>query len=108
MNQDELIEKCRLTDKEIAVYHRQASHIAIEFASATEGNFRQEDIDAIYDDSEKAMLEAQLRKAIPIIEAEARKAERKRIFTEIQNRGLGTLGSIYLPADVWKALKGGD
>jgi len=65
---DELIEKCRLTDEEITFYHQQTNRIAKD--NSTEGNFKQEDINAIYDDNERAMLEAQVRRAITIIEAE--------------------------------------
>jgi len=67
MNQDELIEKCRLTDDEIL-------HDCIcryrENASA----------DELIMSAFKGIAEHQLRRAIPIIEAEARKAEREKLY----------------------------
>ena len=67
MNQDELIEKCRLTPKQLRQIWDDT-----------------ESYDSMDDWREKVrsnIAEAQLRKAIPIIEAEARKAERERIKT---------------------------
>jgi len=105
MNQDELIEKCRLTPEERHYYHEQARRIANDLANSTEGNFKQEDIEAIYDDAERAMIDAQLRKAIPIIEAEVRKAERRRFLEWLNNRrATDTAMDIYLQAE--QALKG--
>jgi len=67
MNQDELIEKCRLTGEEMADLVRQAQTNDYTFMV---GLMR--------------IAEAQLRKAIPIIEAEARKAERERWLRELE------------------------
>jgi len=70
MNQDELIEKCRLTAKEI--YALLISNTQI-FRKGDSGR-----VDCLI------IVEAQLRKAIPIIEAEARKAERERVVKELE------------------------
>lgn len=83
MNQDELIEKCRLADDEIEI----ASAVGRERYCKTHylsklPRFNGADKART---GEKEVAEAQLRKAIPIIEAEARKAEReKSVQTQIK------------------------
>jgi len=84
MNQEELIEKCKLTDEELA----KVTNCDVK-SIETMGDY------------EKKIAQAQLHKAIPIIQ----KAERERMIRELEDKGLGTLGSIYLPADIWQALK---
>jgi len=79
MNQDELIEKCRLTDKEL---DELSFNDDISIPS-TYDPLLNEWQTPIFDD----LLDAQLRKAIPIIEAEARKAERERIADWLEQQG---------------------
>jgi len=91
MNQDELIEKCRLTDEEVG---------DVYYPSITPQKYGHR------------VAQAQLRKAIPIIEAEARKAERERIISLVRQitpvRPLD--GVLYydvrFTATDWQALKG--
>ena len=93
MNQDELIEKCRLTDDEIlhdciCRYRKNAS------------------ADELIMSAFKGIAEYQLRKAIPIIQ----KAERERILNyllaEPRAYEFETYYSIVLPKSELKALKG--
>jgi len=69
MNQDELIEKCRLTDDKMGYY----------LSSDCGLGYPADYWDVVVLEDWHKLVEAQLRKAIPIIEAEARKAERERI-----------------------------
>ncbi len=100
MNQDELIEKCRLTGEEVKREWNEA--------------WRKQDCSADLDDEEFKVLqdinEAQLRKAIPIIEAKARKAERERVLAyllaEPRSYEFETYYSIILKKSELQALKG--
>ena len=67
MNIEELIKRCRLTDDERKRFSEEARRRANELAALTEGDIDEGDIDGIYDGAELAMLDAQIRKAIPII-----------------------------------------
>jgi len=58
-----------------------------------------------------AIAKTQLRKAIPIIEAEARKAERKRVLGEVEialgvKNNFGVVHTEYCSWESWQALKG--
>jgi len=81
MNQHELIEKCRMTDEEVEI----ASAVGREHYCRTHYLSKL----PRFNDADKAraaereVAEAQLRKAIPIIEAEARKAERERVLAKV-------------------------
>ena len=99
MNTDELIEKCRLSTFEVAQATGHSSRYLDEFAQDYKAKLLQ-------------VAEAQLRKAIPIIEAEARKAERERIERIIGEAELPigtTSGSIQEACRraILQALKGG-
>jgi len=51
-----------LTDEEIEGFKLKAARLANEWASSTEGHFTQKNIEDIYMDADKAMLEAQAKK----------------------------------------------
>ncbi len=88
MNQDELIEKCMPTDKEIA------------------DNFPVKDPDLVTS-TDRNIARTAIRSAIPVIEAEARKAEREKFLEWLWNRrATSTAVDIYLQAK--QALKGED
>ncbi len=105
MNQDELIEKCRLTDEEfrnvIGLYRGRFGRLPEYTPEITP--------------RDREVAEAQLHKAIPTIEAEARKAERERIveilkdcqFTIIApNAPANAEVEFLIPLEKWQALKG--
>jgi hypothetical protein len=118
MNQDELIEKCRLTDEEImGLEHRLWKEMPC-FADEQFGEF--------YADIKRAIAQAQLRKAIPIIYKEGykqgvadsdkaekldvkaiQKAEKERILGKMQCLRTRQFGDLwYLKPSVYEALKG--
>jgi len=116
MNIDELIEKCRLTDEEIEI----ASAVGREHYCRTHYLSklpRFNDADKVRA-AEREVAEAQLRKAIPTIEAEARKVERERIFLKLEEHaGLDYRGNSSITIgynhgdnqcyyDWWLTLKG--
>ena len=90
---EELIEKCRLTDEEIGktFTRHQKSHPHHQWDST--GMFR-------------AMADAKLRKAIPIVSAEVRKAERERIIGIIADSAYSRQDSLdlILPLETWQEL----
>jgi len=90
MNQDELIEKCRLTEEGITIELLKVyPNTYVNDLAPTEKAF-------VY-----SLIQAQLRKAIPIIQ----KAERQRFLEWLSNRrATDTAMDIYLQAE--QTLKG--
>jgi len=55
----------------------------------------------------KPLLEGWITKGqLKDIVDQARKAERERLIKEIEDKGLGTLGSIHIRGDIWQSIKG--
>jgi len=89
MNPDELIEKCRLTDEEI----EEIWYKGTEWGSCK---------------ISQQIADAQLHEAIPIIEAEARKAERERIINWLEQFKIHrkwNFATFEMPNWEWQALK---